>query len=95
MALGTTEVRPRASGLRRVSERAPSSRALRSERKVLVGGPGAPATSSPVVLPGEPWLPQLFQLHQRPNVGPPRPGHCQTQGASAEAHLQGRRPVSH
>lgn len=30
MALGTTEVRPRASGLRRVSERAPSSRALRS-----------------------------------------------------------------
>lgn len=57
--------------------------------------PGAPATSSPLVLSGKPWLPQLLQLHQRPNVGPPQLGHCETQGASAEAHLQGRRPVSH
>ena len=98
VALGSTEVRPKASwpaAHRQASTKLVlSRRGLCSRRKVLLREPGVLATNLPPFLPGKPRLPQLLQLHQRPGVGPPWPSPRAAQGASAEVHLHRGWPVS-
>ncbi|KAB0348841.1 hypothetical protein FD754_013698, partial [Muntiacus muntjak] len=93
MTSGTREVMPEASC-------PPASVSGRHRAEVSVreesAGQGAGSTGHQLspLLPGKPRLPQLLQLHQRPNQEPPRPSRRAAQGASAQVHLQGERPVS-
>ena len=92
MTSGTREVMPEASCPPASVDGGHRAEVSVSEESAGRGAGSAAHQLSPL-LPGKPRLAQLLQLHPRPNQGPPRPSRRAAQGASAQVHLPGGRPV--